>query len=68
MIDNDGLTNSMIEWCLAHTLRLHLDIDKHILGQDGLWRHKIKPPIAKERTVGILGLAHLESLLQFLKK
>tara|TARA_Y100001933_G_scaffold187007_1_gene185978 strand:+ start:4446 stop:5396 length:951 start_codon:yes stop_codon:yes gene_type:complete len=59
MIDNDGLTKSMIEWCLAHTLRLHLDIDKHILGQDGFWRHKIKPPIAKDRTVGILGLGAL---------
>ena len=69
MIDNDGLTNSMIEWCLAHTLRLHLDIDRHILGQDGFWRHKIKPPMAKERTVGILGLGSLgKPVAVFLKK
>tara|TARA_B100000963_G_C22574488_1_gene647723 strand:- start:89 stop:1039 length:951 start_codon:yes stop_codon:yes gene_type:complete len=69
MIDNHGLTNSMIEWCLAHTLRLHLDIDKHILGQDGFWRHKIKPPISKERTVGILGLGALgKPVAVFLKK
>ena len=69
MIDNHGLTNSMIEWCLAHTLRLHLDIDRHIFGQDGLWRSKIKPPIAKERTVGILGLGTLgKPVAVFLKK
>ena len=69
MIDSDGLTNSMIEWCLAHTLRLHLGIDRHILGQDGFWRHQIKPPIAKERTVGILGLGALgKPVAVFLKK
>ncbi len=69
MIDEDGLTNSMIEWCLAHTLRLHLGIDRHILGQDGFWRHTIKPPIAKDRRVGILGLGALgKPVAIFLKK
>ena len=69
MIDKDGLTNSMIEWCLAHTLRLHLGIDRHILGQDGFWRHRIKPPIAKDRRVGILGLGALgKPVAVFLKK
>ena len=69
MIDEDGLTNSMIEWCLAHTLRLHLGIDRHILGQDGFWRHRIKPPIAKDRRVGILGLGALgKPVAVFLKK
>ena len=59
MIDKDGLTNSMVEWCLAHTLRFHLGIDRYIYGQDGIWRHKIKPPTAKDRTIGILGLGEL---------
>ena len=59
MVDEDGLTNSMVEWCLAHTLRLHLDTDRHILGQDGIWRHKFKPPTAKNRKVSILGLGSL---------
>ena len=69
MIDRDGLTNSMIEWCLAHTLRLHLGLDKHILGQDGIWRHKIKPKTAKDRTVGIFGLGSLgRPVAQFLNK
>ena len=69
MIDKNGLTNSMIEWCLAHTLRLHLGLDRHILGQDGFWRHKIKPPIARDRSVGILGLGELgKPVALFLKK
>ncbi len=59
MVDKDGLTNSMVEWCLAHTLRLHLGIDRHILGQDGIWRHKIKSTTAKDRAVGVLGLGEL---------
>ncbi len=69
MIDKNGLTNSMIEWCLAHTLRLHLGLDRHILGQDGFWRHKIKPPTARDRSVGILGLGELgKPVALFLKK
>ncbi len=69
MVDEDGLTNSMIEWCLAHTLRLHLGIDRHILGQDGFWRHTIKPPTARDRSVGILGLGALgKPVALFLKK
>ncbi len=58
MVD-DGLTSGMIEWCVAHTLRIHLGIDRHILGQDGIWRHKSKPPLAKDRRVGILGIGAL---------
>ena len=58
MIDN-GLTSGMVEWCVAHTLRIHLGIDRHILGQDGIWRHDIKPPLAKNRNIGILGLGAL---------
>ena len=69
MIDKTGLTNSMVEWCLAHTLRLHLGLDRHILGQDGIWRHKIKPPIARDRSIGVLGLGELgRPVSLFLKK
>ena len=69
MIDKNGLTNSMVEWCLAHTLRLHLGLDRHILGQDGIWRHKIKPPIARDRSIGVLGLGELgRPVSLFLKK
>tara|TARA_B100000029_G_scaffold509330_1_gene598277 strand:- start:26 stop:973 length:948 start_codon:yes stop_codon:yes gene_type:complete len=69
MVD-DGLTSSMVEWCVAHTLRNHLGIDRHILGQDGTWRHHIKPPLANDRRVGVLGLGALgkptAKALQFL--
>ena len=69
MVD-DGLTSGMVEWCVAHTLRNHLGIDRHVLGQDGIWRHHIKHPLAYDRRVGILGLGTLgeptAKALQFL--
>ena len=68
MIDKTGLTNSMVEWCLAHTLRLHLGLDRHILGQDGIWRHKIKPPIARDRSIGVLGLGAWKTCFIISKK
>ena len=49
-------------------IEIHLDIDKHILGQDGFWLYKIKPPLAKDRTVGILGLGTLGKPVAVLKK
>ena len=58
MVD-EGLTSGMVEWCVAHTLRIHLGIDRHILGQDGTWRKNIKPLLARDRKVGILGLGSL---------
>jgi glyoxylate/hydroxypyruvate reductase A len=53
-----GLTSGMVEWVTGHTLRHHLGIDKHIHGQDGLWRSDV-PPLAKDRVVTILGLGTL---------
>ena len=57
MVDS-GLTSGMVEWVTGHTLRHHLGIDKHIHGQDGLWRSYV-PPLAKDRVVTILGLGIL---------
>ncbi len=54
-----GLTRGMAEWVTGHVLRLHLGTDAHVLGQDGVWRNGIVPPLASERTVGILGLGEL---------
>ena len=53
-----GLTSGMVEWVTCHTLRHHLGIDKHIHGQDGVWRSYV-PPLAKDRVVTILGLGTL---------
>ena len=58
MVD-PGLTRGMVEWVAAHVLRYHLGTDAHVLGQDGVWRHGVVPPLAPERTVAVLGLGEL---------
>ena len=58
MVD-EGLTQGMKEWVLGHVMRHHLGIDLHIFGQDGKWRDWSVPPLAKDRTVTILGLGAL---------
>lgn len=58
MVD-DGLRQGMVEYCVAHCLRHHLDTDRHVLNQDGVWRGSDLPPLASERTIGILGLGQL---------
>ena len=57
MVDT-GLSDGMVEWVTGHTLRHHLGIDKHIHGQDGIWRSYV-PPLAKDRIITILGLGTL---------
>ncbi|QFT97322.1 Glyoxylate/hydroxypyruvate reductase A [Roseovarius sp. THAF8] len=57
MVD-DGLERGMVEWVTGQTLRHHLGMDEHILGQDGTWRNET-PPLAKDRPVTILGLGAL---------
>jgi glyoxylate/hydroxypyruvate reductase A len=54
-----GLTRGMSEWVAGHVLRYHLGTDAHVLGQDGVWRNGIVPPLACDRTVGLLGLGEL---------
>jgi glyoxylate/hydroxypyruvate reductase A len=58
MVDQ-GLTRGMVEWVAGHVLRCHLGLDAHVLGQDGLWRDGIIPPLAGQRGVGMLGLGEL---------
>ncbi|MEX0348712.1 MAG: 2-hydroxyacid dehydrogenase [Paracoccaceae bacterium] len=57
MVDQ-GLRQGMTEWVVGHVLRHHLGMDKHINGQDGIWRSFV-PPLAPDRTVCILGLGEL---------
>lgn len=54
-----GMTAGMAEWVLGHVMRHHLGLDAHIHGQDGVWRNDVTPPLARDRTVGILGLGEL---------
>jgi len=58
MVD-EGLSEGMIEWVTGHILRHHLGMDTHILKQDGVWRDGVAPPLARDRTVGFLGLGAL---------
>lgn len=58
MVDT-GLTRGMAEWVAGHVLRYHLGMDTHILGQDGVWRNGVVPPLAPDRTVGLLGLGEI---------
>jgi glyoxylate/hydroxypyruvate reductase len=44
---------------VGHVLRHHLGMDAHILGQDGVWRNDVLPPLARERPVAVLGLGEL---------
>lgn len=57
MVD-PGLTQSMVEWVLGHTMRYHLGIDKTLAQQDGQWVRHV-PPLASDRKVTILGLGAL---------
>ncbi len=58
MVD-PSLTRGMVEYVTGHTLRYHLGMDAHILGQDGLWRNAAFPPLARDRRVGVLGMGAL---------
>lgn len=60
MVD-EGLTDGMVEWVTGHVLRHHLGMDTHLHGQDGVWRAGSAPPLARDRTVAILGLGTLGS-------
>lgn len=57
MVD-DGLTQGMVEWSVGHVMRHHLGMDAQILVQDGVW-DPVVPPLARERTVTVLGLGEL---------
>lgn len=58
MVD-PGLTEGMTEYVVGHVLRHHLGTDAHVLRQDGVWRNAEVPPLARDRTVGVLGLGVL---------
>jgi glyoxylate/hydroxypyruvate reductase A len=60
MVDDEGLTQGMVEWVTGHTLRHHLGMDAHIVNPDHAWVADA-PPISADRPVGILGLGELGS-------
>jgi glyoxylate/hydroxypyruvate reductase A len=48
----------MVEWCVGHALRHHLDMDRDVCRQDRKWE-KHTPPLARNRRVTVLGLGEL---------
>ncbi|SPF77851.1 2-hydroxyacid dehydrogenase [Pseudoprimorskyibacter insulae] len=58
MVDEEGLTQGMVEWVTGHVLRHHLGMDAHIVNPDHDWVPKAAP-LAFDRPVTILGLGVL---------
>ena len=54
-----GMIEEMTAWVTAQVLRHHLGTDRIISRQDGVWRNHLKPPLASNRTVAVLGLGEL---------
>lgn len=57
MVDS-GLAEGMTEWVVGHVLRHHLGLDAQICKQNGIWK-PVVPPLARQRSVGILGMGEL---------
>lgn len=57
MVD-EGLSDGMREYVCGHVLRHHLGMDKYITATTTEWA-PVVPPLARDRTVGILGLGAL---------
>ena len=55
----DGLTLGMIDYVVGHVLRHHLDIDRYIHSSPIEEWETDYPPLARARTVGILGIGAL---------
>ncbi|MBN8187052.1 glyoxylate/hydroxypyruvate reductase A [Salipiger thiooxidans] len=58
MVDEEGLTQGMVEYVTGHVLRHHLGMDRYILNPDHRW-DPVVPPLASERPVTVLGLGTL---------
>ena len=58
MVDEEGLTQGMVEWVAGHVMRHHLGMDAHIVNPDQVW-DDTPPPLAKDRKLTILGLGAL---------
>lgn len=58
MVDEEGLTQGMVEWVTGHVLRHHLGMDQHIVNPDRVW-DSTPPPLSADRPVTILGLGTL---------
>jgi glyoxylate/hydroxypyruvate reductase A len=54
-----GLSLGMADYVMGHVLRHHLGTDSFANAKPGEWLEELIPPLASNRTVGILGLGEL---------
>ncbi len=60
MVD-PGMIEGMTEWVVGQVLRHHLDFDRFLDAKPGEWLQHLGPPLARDRTVAVLGLGQLGS-------
>jgi len=53
-----GLTLGMTDWVVAHVMRRHVGIDRHLTMAPGDWPQD-HPPLARDRRITVLGLGAL---------
>jgi glyoxylate/hydroxypyruvate reductase A len=53
-----GLVWGMTDYVVGHVTRYHIDLDRTLQGVGDGWFQSF-PPLARDRTVGVLGLGHL---------
>ncbi|WP_414898485.1 2-hydroxyacid dehydrogenase [Rhodovulum sp. YEN HP10] len=53
-----GLEEGMVEWVTGQVLRHHLGLDRYICATGPHWDQRV-PPLARDRTVAVLGLGEL---------
>jgi glyoxylate/hydroxypyruvate reductase A len=53
-----GLTLGMTDWVVAHVMRRHAGIDRHITLAKGEWPQD-HPPLARQRRVTVMGMGEL---------
>ena len=53
-----GLVWGMRDYVVGHVMRRHLDLDAALAGPGPVWGEPV-PPLARDRTVGVLGLGAL---------
>lgn len=54
-----GMIEGMVEYVTGHALRYHLNTDLCAQAKPGDWRTELSPPLARDRTVGVMGLGAL---------
>ncbi|MEL6913766.1 MAG: glyoxylate/hydroxypyruvate reductase A [Pseudomonadota bacterium] len=55
---DEGMSEGMVDYVTAHVLRYHVGLDAHVVNPDRVW-DPTPPPLARDRTVGLLGLGAL---------